>query len=58
MDTAMTLSRLADLIIVTSFFSLCCAGVGYIIAELGAMVFDGVRKLVHRHRERKKQPME
>ena len=34
METTMTLSHLADLIIVISFFSICGAGLGYMVAEL------------------------
>ena len=58
MEVEMTLSRLADWIILISFFSLCGAGIGYIIAEFVTMVIDGIRKMLKRHRERKAQTTE
>ncbi len=58
METAMTLSRLADWIIVISFFSLCSAGLGCIIAELVTMVIDSIRKALKRHRERRNKTAE
>ena len=58
MEVEMTLSRLADWIIVISFFSLCGAGIGYIIAEFVTRVIDGIRKMLKRHKERKAQTAE
>lgn len=53
METAMTLSRLADWIIVIGFISICGAGIGYILTDFIAMLADGIRKTVRRHREKK-----
>ncbi len=58
METAMTLSRLADWIIVISFFSLCGAGLGCIISELIMMIIDSIRKALKRRRERRNKAAE
>ena len=44
METTMTLSHLADLIIVISFCSMCGASFGYMVAELVSIAFDGIKK--------------
>ena len=53
METTMTLSHLADLIIVISFFSMCGAGLGYMVAELVSIAFDGIKKKLIERKERK-----
>ena len=58
METTMTLSHLADLIIVISFFSICGAGFGYIIAELISLVADGIKKALVKRKDRKAKVQE
>ena len=55
METTMTLSHLADLIIVISFFSMCGAGLGYMVAELVSIAFEGIKKKLA---ERKSKALE
>ena len=58
METTMTLSHLADLIIVISFFSICGAGLGYMVAELVGIAFDGIKKKWAERKERKAKALE
>ena len=58
METTMTLSHLADLIIVISFFSMCGAGLGYMVAELASIAFDGIKKKLAERKERKAKALE
>ena len=58
METTMTLSHLADLIIVISFFSMCGAGLGYMVAELVNIAFDGIKKKLIERKERKAKALE
>ena len=58
METTMTLSHLADLIIVISFFSMCGAGLGYMVAELVSIAFDGIKKKLIERKERKAKTLE
>ena len=58
METTMTLSHLADLIIVISFFSMCGAGLGYMVAELVSITFDGIKKKLAMRKERKSKALE
>ncbi len=58
METTMTLSHLADLIIVISFFSMCGAGLGYMVAELVSIAFDGIKKKLIERKERKAKALE
>ena len=58
METTMTLSHLADLIIVISFFSICGAGLGYMVAELVSIAFDGIKKKLAKRKERKAKALE
>ena len=59
METTMTLSHLADLIIVISFFSICGAGLGYMVAELVSIAVGGIKKkLAERKEERKAKALE
>ena len=58
METTMTLSHLADLIIVISFFSMCGAVLGYMVAELVSIVFDGIKKKLTERKERKAKALE
>ena len=58
METTMTLSHLADLIIVISFFSICGAGLGYMVAELVGIAFDGIKKKLAERKERKAKALE
>ena len=58
METTMTLSHLADLIIVISFFSICGAGLGYMVAELVSIAFEGIKKKLAERKERKAKALE
>ena len=58
METTMTLSHLADLIIVISFFSICGAGLGYMIAELVSIAVGGIKKKLAERKERKAKALE
>ena len=58
METTMTLSHLADLIIVISFFSMCGAGLGDMVAELVNIAFDGIKKKLIERKERKAKALE
>ena len=58
METTMTLSHLADLIIVISFFSICGAGLGYMVAELVSIAFDSIKKKLAERKERKAKALE
>ena len=58
METTMTLSHLADLIIVISFFSMCGAGLGYMVAELVSIAFDGIKKKLIERKECKAKALE
>ena len=58
METTMTLSHLADLIIVISFFSICGAGFGYIIGELISLITDDIKKALAKRKERKAVKLE
>ena len=59
METTMTLSHLADLIIVISFCSMCGAGLGYMVAELlVSIAFDSIKKKLAERKERKAKALE
>ena len=58
METTMTLSHLADLIIVISFCSMCGAVLGYMVAELVSIAFDGIKKKLAERKERKSKALE
>lgn len=58
MEMEMTLSRLADWIIVISFFSLCGAGIGHVIAQLVCLGVDNIKDWRKRRKEQKEQPTE
>lgn len=58
METTMTLSHLADLIIVISFFSICGAGLGYMFAELVGIAVGGIKKKLAERKERKAKALE
>ena len=51
METTMTLSHLADLIIVISFF-------GYMVAELVSIAVGGIKKKLAERKERKAKALE
>ena len=55
METTMTLSHLADLIIVTSFFSIFGAGLGCMVAELVGIAVGGIKKKLAERKERKER---
>lgn len=58
METTMTLSHLADLIIVIGFCSMCGAGFGYMVAELVSIAFDGIKKKLDERKEHKAKALE
>ena len=58
METTMTLSHLADLIIVISFFSICGAGLGYMVAELVGIAVGCIKKKLAECKERKAKELE
>mgnify|MGYP006916129300 CR=1 FL=1 len=58
MEMTMTLSHLADLIIVISFFSICGAGAGYILFQLIDLIFDGIKAIQKKRKERKEKMSE
>ena len=58
METTMTLSHLADLIIVIGFFSIICAAVGHVIGELICLIADCIRDWRKKRKERKAQALE
>ena len=58
METTMTLSHLADLIIVISFFSICGSGLGYLAAELVSIAIGGIKKKLTERKERKAKALE
>ena len=58
METTMTLSHLADLIIVISFFSICGAGLGYMVAELVSIAAGCIKKKLAERKERKAKALE
>ena len=58
METTMTLSHLADLIIVISFCSMCGAGLGYLVAELVSIAVGGIKKKLAERKERKAKELE
>ena len=55
METTMTLSHLADLIIVMSFFSLCGVGLGYFVYLLIDLIVDGIKAIRKKRKERKEK---
>ena len=52
METTMTLSHLADLIIVISFFSICGTGVAYVIADLIFLIVKSIKKMLAKYKEK------
>ena len=55
MEMTMTLSHLADLIIVISFFSLCGVGIGYFVYLLIDLIVDGIKEIRKKRREHKEK---
>ena len=52
METTMTLSQLADLIIVISFFSICATGIAYVIADLISIIVNNIKKGLAKRKEK------
>lgn len=52
METTMTLSRLADLIIVISFFSFCGTCVAYVIADLIFLIVKSIKKKIAKYKDK------
>ena len=52
METTMTLSQLADLIIVISFFSICATGIAYVIADLISLIVSSIKKGLAKRKEK------
>lgn len=50
MEMTMTLSRLADLIIVTTFVSVCVVVLCHVIADLIFLVYKGIKKKWAEHK--------
>ena len=46
METTMTLSQLADLIIVCTFVSICIVGVSHVIADLIFLIVNSIKKML------------
>ena len=44
METTMTLSQLADLIIVCTFVSICIIGISHVIADLIFLIVSSIRR--------------
>ena len=55
METTMTLSHLADLIIVTTFCSLCGVGIGYFVYLMIDLIVDGIKAIRKKRKERKEK---
>ena len=58
METTMTLSHLAERIIVSSFFRIGGAGLGYMVAELVGIAVGGIKKKLAERKERKAKELE
>jgi len=58
METAMTLSQLADWIIVISFFSIIGATIGHVLGELICLIADSIREKLQKRKERKTKALE
>ena len=62
METTMTLSQLADLIIVCTFVSICIIGISlvsiciigisHVIADLIFLIVSSIKKMLAKHKER------
>ena len=52
METTMTLSHLADMIIVISFFSIIGATIGHVLGELICLIADSIREKLKKRKER------
>ena len=52
METTMTLSQLADLIIVISFFSICATGIAYVIADQISIIVNNIKKGLAKRKEK------
>ena len=55
METTMTLSHLADLIIVISFCSIAGAGAGFFLFQLIDLLVDGIKAIRKKREERKEK---
>lgn len=53
MEETMTLSQVADLIIVMSFGALAVSGIAYIMTEAISLIVDGIKGWLKKRRERK-----
>ena len=52
METTMTLSQLADLIIVCTFVSICIIGVSHVIADLIFLIVNSIKKMLAKRKEK------
>ena len=52
METTMTLSQLADLIIVCTFVSICIIGIAYVIADLISLIVNSIKKWLAKRKEK------
>lgn len=52
METTMTLSQLADLIIVCTFVSICIIGISHVIADLIFLIVSSIKKMLAMHKEK------
>ena len=58
METTMTLSQLADWIIVISFFSIVGATIGHVLGEVICLIADSIREKLKKRKERKAKALE
>ena len=52
METTMTLSQLADLIIVCTFVSICIIGISHVIVDLIFLIVSSIKKMLAKHKEK------
>lgn len=55
METTMTLSRLADLIIVLSFFSICVTCIAYVVADLIFLIVKSIKKMIAKYKKKSEE---
>jgi heme/copper-type cytochrome/quinol oxidase subunit 3 len=58
METTMTLSQLADWIIVISFFSIIGATIGHVLGGLVCMITDSIWKKLKKRKEHKTKALD
>ena len=58
METTMTLSQLADWIIVISFFSILGATIGHVLGGLICMIADNIWKKLKKRKEHKAKALD